>query len=165
VRVLRDAGRRVVATDLIDYGCPDSRGGIDFLMQTSLPDDVTAILTNPPYKHADAFVRHALKLGASRVIMLLRVLFLEGVRRSDILDSGKFARVYPFRNRLPMMHRAGWEGPISDDPQIGFAWYVWDREHSGPATLHRISWSEETEAPTPTTADLAIPVFLRRKLN
>src|SRR5262249_8719958 len=33
VRVLREAGHRVVATDLVDYGCPDSAGGVDFLKQ------------------------------------------------------------------------------------------------------------------------------------
>ena len=46
-----------------------------------------------------------------RVVMLLRLAFLESKRRSGILDGGQLARVHVFRNRLPMMHRAGWAGP------------------------------------------------------
>jgi hypothetical protein len=65
-RVLRAAGHRVIATDLIDYGCPDAAGGVDFLTQTSAPDGVTTILTNPPFMHADEFVRHALRLDPAR---------------------------------------------------------------------------------------------------
>jgi hypothetical protein len=71
--VLRAAGYRVVATDLVDYDCPDATGGVDFLAQSSAPAGVTTILTNPPFMHANAFVRHALAL-APRVVMLLRLL-------------------------------------------------------------------------------------------
>ena len=54
--------------------------------------------------HADEFVRHALTL-VPRVVFLLRLAFLEGVGRSDVIDGGQLARVYVFRNRLPMMDR------------------------------------------------------------
>jgi hypothetical protein len=70
--------------------------------------------------------------------MLLRLAFLESERRSPILDGGQLARVYPFRNRLPMMHRAGWNGPRASSA-IAFAWFCWDRDHRGPTELHRIS--------------------------
>jgi hypothetical protein len=149
VRVLRDAGHRVIATDIESYGCPDALGGVDFLAQTVAPKDVTTIITNPPFMHANDFVRHALML-VPRVIMLLRLAFLESEGRSDILDGGKLARVYPFKNRLPMMHRANWAGPKIDSGAVAFAWFVWDREHHGPATLHRISWSaDDAAAPEP----------------
>jgi hypothetical protein len=38
-----------------------------------------------------------------------------------------------------MMHRAGWEGRKSNSG-MAFAWFVWDRNHTGPTELHRISW-------------------------
>jgi hypothetical protein len=47
---------------------------------------VGAIVTNPPYKLADQFVEHALTL-CPRVIMLLRLAFLESRRRSDLIDG------------------------------------------------------------------------------
>src|SRR5262245_2116251 len=37
VRELRATGRRVIATDLVDHGCPDSESRIDFLMELRAP--------------------------------------------------------------------------------------------------------------------------------
>lgn len=143
VSVLRAAGHCVVASDLVDRGCADSESGIDFLMERRAPDDVTTIATNPPYKLAAEFVAHALDL-VPRVVMLLRLQFLESERRSDILDTGHLARVHVFKNRLPMMHREGWAGPRASS-SLAFAWYVWDRQHAGPATIDRISTQPITE--------------------
>ncbi len=140
VRELRAAGYDVWSTDLVDYSSPDQdQAGVDFLMEHgSAPAHIGSIVTNPPFKLAAQFVRHSLLL-CPRVYMLLRLAFLEGVGRSAILDNGWLARVYVFRNRLPMMHRHGWTGPQATTA-IPFAWFVWDREHAGPAQLHRISW-------------------------
>jgi hypothetical protein len=139
VKVLRGAGHRVYASDLVDYGCPDSDSGIDFLMEWSPPYGVEAVVTNPPFKLGNEFVAHALALGIPKVVMLLRLQFLESERRSSILDTGIFARFYPFSNRLPMMHRAGWEGPKATSA-MSFAWFVWEAGHRGRAEVERISW-------------------------
>ena len=139
VRVLRAFGRQVYATDLVDYETPDQdEAGWDFLMETQLPIGAQMILTNPPFKNAADFVRKALDL-CPHVVMLMRLAFLEGVGRSDILDGGKLARVHIFRNRLPLMHRDGWEGNKSTNT-MAFAWFIWDDSHSWPTELHRISW-------------------------
>jgi hypothetical protein len=139
VRVLRRAGHTVIAQDLVDYGCPDSRSGIDFLTETSAPPGCDTIVTNPPYMLAKEFVVKAMEL-VPPVIMLLRIAFIEAESRRDILDGGKFAAYYPFRNRVPMMHRLNWEGP-KGSPAIGFAWYVWDRNHRGPTRTKRLGFS------------------------
>ena len=139
VRVLRSAGRQVYATDLVDYESPDQDcSGWDFLLERQLPIGTQAIVTNPPFKLANEFVRHALML-CPQVIMLLRLSFLESVGRSDILDSGKLARVHVFKNRLPLMHRASWTGNKSTNA-IAFAWYVFHQKWCGPTQLYRISW-------------------------
>lgn len=145
VRVLRESRHHVHATDLVDHGCPASESAIDFLLEQRAPDGIECILTNPPYKNADQFVAHALKL-VPHVIMLLPLRFLESERRTPILDSGTLARVYVFKNRLPMMHRAGWSGPRATS-SIAFAWFVWDRNHVGPATINRISAPAMEAAP------------------
>jgi hypothetical protein len=139
VRVLREAGHVVVATDLNDWGCPASESRIDFLLETRAPADAECVITNPPYKLAEQFVSHALEL-VPRVIMLLRSAFYESERRTPILESGSLARIHQFRNRLPMMHRHGWAGPRATS-SIQFAWFVWDKNHSGPTTTDRISAS------------------------
>jgi hypothetical protein len=137
VRTLRETGHQVVATTLTDYGCPDADAGVDFLVQLEAPAGVTAILTNPPFALAADFVRHALTM-VPRTVMLLRLAFLESVTRTDILENGQLARVYVFRNRLPMMHRHGWQGNKAGNAHA-YAWFVWEENHIGPPTLHRIS--------------------------
>jgi hypothetical protein len=183
VRTLRAAGYRVIATDLMDYGCDDSSGGIDFLKQERAPESAQTIITNPPFRYANKFVRHALAL-VPRVLMLFPLRYLEGIRRSDILDGGQLACVYIFRERLPMMHRHGWQGPKATS-QLAFGWFVWNVHHQGPTELRRISWKDDqrplqpliapavtTITPTTTAAppegasrdDLDdIPEFLRRR--
>ena len=143
VRTLRAAGHQVYATDLVDYDSPDQDNhGWDFLSERQLPIGTQAIITNPPFKNAGEVVAHALDL-CPRVVMLLRLAFLESQKRTPILDNGHLARVHVFRNRLPMMHRAGQgiaEAERTASSALAFAWFVWDQNHQGPTELHRISW-------------------------
>jgi hypothetical protein len=83
-------------------------------------------------------VAHALDL-CPHVVMLLRLAFLESERRTGILEGRGLARVHVFRKRLPMMHRDEWQGRKANSG-MAFGWFVWNREHNGPATIHRISW-------------------------
>lgn len=146
-RVLRQYGHVVYATDLVDYDSSDQdESGWDFLMEQHLPLGVKAIVTNPPFKNAGEFVSHALHL-CPKVIMLLRLAFIESEKRRPILDAGSLARVHVFRNRLPMMHRSGQgikDAERQNSSALAFAWFVWDREHNGPTELRRISWSPLT---------------------
>jgi hypothetical protein len=141
VNVLRAAGHLVVASDIADYGVPITTPGNwnrDFFLESAAPLGVECILTNPPFKVAPNFVRHGLTL-CRRVILLLRLAFLESTSRSDILEGGKLARVHVIRNRF-MMHRNGWQGRRINNSAIPFAWFVWDAAHEGPPTIHRVSW-------------------------
>lgn len=139
VRVLRDRGHQVFATDLNPRGCPDSFDRIDFLMPVKC--ECQAIVTNPPYQLAEEFVRRALE-RAPLVIMLLRLAFFESEKRSDILEGRHApARIHAFAKRLPMMHRAGWEGRKANSG-MAFAWFVWSADHRGPTTIDRIRWEK-----------------------
>lgn|SRR5262245_53898796 len=128
-------GYAVYASDLNDRGYGNSR--IDFLLPGP-PVDCDAIVTNPPFALAEQFVDVALK-RAPLVVMLLRLAWYESERRSYLLENTGLARIHCFRKRLPMMHRAGWEGRKANSG-MAFAWYVWDRNHKGPTTIDRISW-------------------------
>jgi hypothetical protein len=185
VKVLRAAGHDVLATDLVDYGDSAAFYGRDFLME-SMPPGHQCILTNPPFKLVEEFVAHAIEI-CPLVIMLLRLAFYESDRRSEILEGCGLARIHCFRKRLPLMHRAGWEGRKANSG-MAFGWFVWDRGHHGSTTIDRISWEAERNGgarqtrsrpirprgPTPHTVDLFscrqdgsgdmpdIPAFLRR---
>jgi hypothetical protein len=134
--VLREHGHRVAAADIADYGVPGQESGRDFLEEERAPEGFDQIVTNPPFSLAQAFVEHGLAL-CERVVMLMRLAFLESERRSPILDNGQLARVHVFKKRLPMMHRDGWTGPRASSA-VAYAWFVWERAHAGPAQLNRI---------------------------
>jgi hypothetical protein len=139
VRVLRDARHTVIASDVMHYDFAQDFES-DFFAQVRAPAGVEVILTNPPYRHANRFVEHALTL-CPRVIMLCRLAFLESECRSRILDTGMLAAVHVLKRRLPMMHRQGWSGPRASNA-IPFAWFVWNRNHNAPAIVDRITWED-----------------------
>jgi hypothetical protein len=139
VSALRDVGHKVIASDIMHYGFALNFEA-DFLDQVRPPADTELILTNPPYRFAAEFVDRALML-CPRVIMLCRLAFLESERRTRILDTGTLDAVHVFKRRLPMMHREGWTGPRASSA-MPFAWFVWDRNHVGPATVDRIDWED-----------------------
>ena len=140
VNILRGHGHEVLASDLVVYGDTTHLPRRDFLLEHKAPDGCQAIITNPPYKLADQFVRHALGL-VPRVVMLLRLAFLESERRADLIERSGLARVHVFGRRLPMMHRDQWTGPKANSG-MAFAWFCWDRAHTGPTELHRLSWRD-----------------------
>jgi hypothetical protein len=142
-RELRAAGHAVHMTDLADYegADPGIMSGVDFLLERQAPV-VGAIVTNPPYKLADQFIRHGLSLGLP-VIVLLRLMAIEGSKRSDIID-GHLHEVWAGKERLPGMHRDGWDGPRNASTSAPFAWFVFRPEKRvGPTALHRMSWRGE----------------------
>ena len=142
-RILTARGHTVIAKDLVAHegADPDIAPRVDFLMERAAPPGCGCIVTNPPYKLADAFIRHGLTL-VPRVIVLLRLMALEGAGRSDLIDR-HLRRVWAGIERLPMMHRDSWEGPKTASAGVPFAWSVFEaspRPASNPVELRRISW-------------------------
>jgi len=120
--VLRAAGLSVTASDLAD--------GHDFLAMTETLAD--AIITNPPYTEATAFIEHALDLtkGAGMVAMLLRTDFDHARTRQHL-----FAQCGAFAKKVVLTRRIIWfDGPKAA-PSFNHAWYLWDWQHSGAPTL------------------------------
>lgn len=142
IRELRSRGWSVVAQDLVNYDSDQTiLSPIDFLLQQNPPPGVAAIVTNPPYKLANEFIRHGLSFGLP-VIVLLRLMAIEGAGRSDLIDKHCW-RIWAGTERLPMMHRDGWDGPRISSSGAPFAWFAFEPKvrPSGQAIeLRRISW-------------------------
>lgn len=128
--VLIDNGYDVISTDLIDYGY--GIGKIDFLRASKLL--APNIITNPPFKLATEFAKHAMDLGVDKLCLLLKLAFLEGRARK------KFFAVYPpkwvhvFSKRV-LLTRNG--EPPHGSGMIAFAWFVWEK---GYKDFPRINW-------------------------
>jgi hypothetical protein len=149
--VLFDAGHAVYCSDITNRGYPQQSSTGDFLKSTRCPQGVDGIIMNPPFAWAAQHVRHALSI-CPYVVALLRLSFLEagnvktesGRARLWCLDRGHLARVHVFRERLPFMHRHGWEGKKSTS-NVPYAWFVFDGDHNGPTEVRRISWKENEQ--------------------
>jgi len=131
-RILESAGHEVVSTDLVSRGY--GVGRVDFLME--LLPLAPNIITNPPFKLAEKFARHAVRLASRKVALLARLGWLEGRGRRRMFEQVPLARVWVFSARLPMMHRVGYVGATSSSA-IAFAWYVF--EH-GYDDAPKIGW-------------------------
>jgi hypothetical protein len=142
-RNLRALGYGVVAQDLVAYAGadPDIETGIDFLMEQRAPAAASCIITNPPFKLEDEFVRHGLKL-VPRVAVLLRAMAIEGASRADLIDN-HLTDYWIGIDRPPMFHREGWEGKKLSCSGAPFAWFCFSAEprpRHQPINLHRFWW-------------------------
>lgn len=134
-RILEESGYAVISTDLVDRGYGESRR--DFLMdwQAVAPN----IMTNPPFKLASEFIEKALALTTGKVVMFLRLAFLEGVERGAKFPNQPLARVWVMSRRVP-----AWRGEVRDEvgSLMAMAWFVWDHSHIGPPTIGWLDWKE-----------------------
>lgn len=135
-KVLIGAGCRVVSSDLVNHGYRGGAHGVDFLETIRRQADI--LVTNPPFKHDEAFLHHALALGVKKICLLLRLTWLEGGGRGERVFGGAtpLARVHVFSARLPT-HRKNYLGDPDKAGMMALAWYVWERGHIGPIqTFH-----------------------------
>jgi hypothetical protein len=139
-RVLEAHGHRVVATDLVDRGYGE--GGRDFMLETRLPDGVTAIVTNPPYGDGlFEFIVHALKLtqpDGGQVAALVNHQFATGQQASKLCWPTMPAHAMT----LALADRIDWSSgigvPAKNRGNHNHCWLVWDWSRpAGPAwSLH-----------------------------
>jgi len=121
----------IISTDLIDRGFGE--GGIDFLSH-DYGRRFDNIITNPPFKLAKEFVEKALTIANDKVIMLMKIQFLESKGRREFLENSPLKYVYCFSERQATM-RNGWEvNPKTGKPwatALFLAWFVWEIGYEG----------------------------------
>jgi hypothetical protein len=123
-------GYDVYSSDLIDRGYGET--GIDFLQSNKKFDN---IITNPPFNLATEFTNHALSLAKSKVVMLSKISYLEGVkRREQIFNKKKLEKVLIFSRRVPFRKQSTKKlaGGL-----MAFGWFIYDVNYNG---LPQIDW-------------------------
>jgi hypothetical protein len=129
VRSARAAGLRAWGTDIVARS-PECLTVRDFLGPSGMAFD--HIVTNPPFKHAEAFVRLALERSRGKVAMLLPSKWMHGDKRSRWLETTPLRRVLYITPRPSMP-----PGPVIEagvNPGGGkedFAWFIWLRGYDG----------------------------------
>lgn len=128
-------GHKVFSTDLIDRGYPHAL--LNFC-KNKMPFDGD-IVTNPPYKHAQTFVEKALEAVPKngKVVMFLRLQFLEGIARGKMFDVHPPKYVYIHRKRVNTFK--------NNDPKyktqsgaVCFAWFWWEKGFKGDPSVRWI---------------------------
>jgi hypothetical protein len=132
-KVLEAHGHEIRATDLNyrGYGVGDKNflNEIETYNERERPAN---IITNPPFKLAEEFIYQSLLLTTGKVAMLCKLQFLEGGRRKKMFESTPLKRVYVFSKRLSMTRNGE---KMKNSGMIAFAWFVWDHDYKGEATL------------------------------
>ncbi len=112
--------REVKSSDIYDYGFGETT---DFLAQEYSEASYNWVITNPPFKLAEAFVTEGLRVATDGVAMLTRTVFIESVGRYERLFSinppWRFAQ---FAERVPMV-----KGRLdrSASTATGYCWLIW----------------------------------------
>ena len=94
------------------------------------------ILTNPPYSDAKSFCSHALECVdyGSKVIMLMRIQFLEGKGRKTFFALNPPKYVYVSSSRLLLAKNADFVKYNTPSANC-YAWYVWEKGFDGETTV------------------------------
>jgi DNA polymerase I-like protein with 3'-5' exonuclease and polymerase domains len=127
VRELRRNGQQVHAYDLYDHGAEPSlevETGVDFLSMTSM-SGCRSIVMNPPFRDAEAHVRHALRLlpSGGTLAVLLRMTWIAAKRRADLLKHCHMAIIAGRLKILPPGVLDHGDGGTTD-----FTWFIYRRE-------------------------------------
>lgn len=135
--ILLKQGYNVLSSDLVDRGY-SKYSEIDFLQQTSIFDG--DILTNPPYKYANDFVKHALELvpEGNHVIMFLKIQFLESKERYEFFKENPPKFIYVHSTRV----NCYLNGTVPEKPAssaVCYAWFVWEKDYKGDPVIKWIA--------------------------
>lgn len=128
----------IVSTDLFDRGYGEA--GIDFLTH-DYNRTFDNVITNPPFKYAKEFVEKGLELSNDKVIMLLKVQFLESQSRKDFLVNSPLKYIYVFSDRQSTLKDGLERNPLTGKPwstTLLLAWFVWEKDYTGEPIIRWI---------------------------
>lgn len=122
----------VISEDLVYRGYGE--GEKDFL-KTPIIYRCDNIITNPPFKFANAFIKKALTVTRNKIALLLPLSYLAGQKRfKEIFKDNPPSRVWVFSNRVNMLRDAI---AVKNNSMINYAWFIWDKQSSD---ISKIGW-------------------------
>lgn len=135
---LIELGYDVLSTDLINRGYGETE---NFL--TSNRKWNGDIITNPPFKDAEAFVKKSMELlqNGKKAIFLLKIQFLETEPRAKLFKQCGLKKVIVNSSRICCAMNGNFELYFKkkDDRYIGgtqcFAWFVFEKGYTGNPEL------------------------------
>lgn len=134
-KVFDKAGKLNKATDLIDRGY----GNVEDFLFNNKPYYDGDIVTNPPYKYAQQFVEHALRLVDTDryVCMFLKVLFLESKSRKELFSKYPPKTIYVSSSRINCAKNGDFK--TYNSSAIAYARFVWQKGYTGETIVKWIN--------------------------
>ena len=137
----------ITGIDIVDRGYPNTIVHDYLTWETDRKFD--CIITNPPYSLAKEFIEKSMSLlndgygedglPNGQLIMLLKIQFLEGIKRKKLFEKYPPKYIYVFRSRM-----ATWNNgqPFDSNGKkwattICHAWFIWEK---GSTTEPIIRW-------------------------
>lgn len=129
-KVLGEYFGEVRASDAHSYGY----GSVaDFTTQPYEAGSVDWVITNPPFRLAEEFVKRSLVIARRGVAILARTVFIESVGRyREIFEVDPPTRFAQFTERVPMV-----KGRLDRKASTatGYAWIIWENDRSDTPRL------------------------------
>ena len=134
-KVLESNGYDVISSDFRTDDNVYGVRGVDLLKVENV-NKVENIVTNPPFCIAQEIIEKSLTLTSKKVVMLLKLTFLESERRKEFFENTPLARIYVFRKRITM-YPEGEEKP-KNSGTVCYCWYVWEHGYVGEPVIRWI---------------------------
>ncbi len=129
-KVLKEYFKEVHSSDAFTYGYGKVR---DFVEDPYQSNSFDWVITNPPFRLAEDFVRLALPVARKGVAILARTVFLESVGRYEgIFRESPPTMFAQFVERVPMVRG---RLDIKATTATGYAWLVWNKLATGAPRL------------------------------
>lgn len=132
-KVLKEYFGDVRSSDAFAYGYGEVR---DFLSVPYEANAVDWVITNPPFRLAEAFIERALIVARRGVAILARTVFIESVGRyRSIFEFNPPTKFAQYAERVPMVR-----GRLDQKASTatGYAWLVWEKD--SVCTDPRLMW-------------------------
>ena len=134
--VLKTHGYKCKSSDIIDRGYPETEI-LDFLQVNK--EDIKQepsrdIITNPPYKYAKEFVKHALDISmdSTKVAMFLKLTFLESKARKKLFEKYPPKTIYVSSSRLQCAKNGDFQKYGKGvGTAVAYAWFIWEKGYKG----------------------------------
>lgn len=144
---VRNLGLECWGSDIVNRGADSGAeygisSPVDFLgdQRVLWGDDISCIITNPPYRLLTPFIERSLKVARWKVAIFCKLLSLEGIARlNELYRKHPLARVYVFADRQSCPPGGGVE---AKDTKLAHCWQVYEHGHKGPPTLHWLNTRE-----------------------
>lgn len=127
-------GYKVRSSDLVMR--TDGVEQLDFLNQNEKWDGT--IITNPPYNQAVKFIEKAMETvtEGNKVIMFLKVQFLEGKSRKKLFEKYPPKTVWVSSSRIMCAKNGNFEEMIAGGGSaVAYAFYIWEKGYKGDTIL------------------------------